>query len=171
MISFKSYILLTHLLSVKPVEIQTAVSPLSLASFTNVSLLSVAQKDCAVSTRPLCAGTSRGSHFMFDFYFHSRLNWPPEMWNFVKWEALGESWYRPAARLCGFVCEWWKKERKWVNQSQRVHRYLCVCFVIACVCPSVCVCVCVHASGELLALGWGALRMDSSDARGCAVHH
>ena len=39
------------------------------------------------------------------------------------------------------------------------------------VCLCVCVCVCVLPQEDCLLGDRGALRMDSSGARGCAVHH
>lgn len=121
-----------------------------LPSFNNVSLLSPA----GLSHLSLRAGTSRGSHFTFDFYFPSQLNWPPEMWNFVKWDAPGGSHDanpQPAfvASVCRVEQSKWKtekkkkNERKWVNQSRRVHGDMCVCLSVChCMCVSVSVFVC-----------------------------
>lgn len=133
-----------------------------LPSFNNVSLLSAA----GLSHLSLRAGTSRGSHFTFDFYFPSQLNWPPEMWNFVKWDAPGGSHDanpQPAfvASVCRVEQSKWKTEKKKKTRGNGLIRAdgcmeICACVflsVTACVC--LCLSLCVRASGGLLARGQG----------------
>lgn len=100
---FKQNVPSAHLMPVISVVVRTIVSPLSLYFILSPVHVALFQKrespECCRSTDrslslshlSLHAGTSRGSHFTFDFYFPSQLNWPPEMWNFVKWDAPGGS--------------------------------------------------------------------------------
>lgn len=143
-----------------------------LPSFNNLSLLSAAGVlSLSLSNLSLRACTSRGSHFRFDFYFPSQLNWPPEMWNFVKWDAPGEV----TMPTCNLAVWRLSAERSKANDERERKKMrtkrnprgngliradgcmeirVCVFLsVTGCVCP--CLSMSVRASGGLLARGQG----------------
>lgn len=116
-----------------------------LPPFNNVSLLNAAdiQRDFSGSVLTLHAGTSRGSHFTFDFYIPSQVNWPPEMWNFVKWDAPGEV-KMPTCNLALWCLSAERCNASDGKKNQREPRGNGL--IRASGCMEICVCLCVSLS-------------------------
>lgn len=103
------------------------------------------------------AGTFRGSHYTFDFYFPSQLNRPPEMWNFVKWDtSRGKSRWQPAPWLCGICLQTKSTEsnKQRTGKTRRNERVNQIWWMEGdTMCVSFCLSLYPCASGRLFA--WG----------------